>query len=76
MNLSVTDVGGGLVVSQLLYGDCRKGKQPSTDRQAGAQCNTCLLSSRTAKGLSDDTGSFRRQLLWKISPMCFWRQRE
>ena len=48
MNLSVADVGGGLlVVSQFtLYGDCRKGKRPSFD-----------------KGLSVGTGKFQAHML-------------
>ncbi len=66
MNLSVADVGGGLlVVSQFtLYGDCRKGKRPSFDKAAGAEMANAyyekFVAGARSKGLASAPGSFRR----------------
>ena len=64
MNLSVADVGGGLlVVSQFtLYGDCRKGKRPSFDKAAGAEMANAYYEKFVAgarKGSASAPGSFR-----------------
>ena len=69
MNLSVADVGGGLlVVSQFtLYGDCRKGKRPSFDKAAGAEMVNAyyekFVASAREKGLSVGTGKFQAHML-------------
>lgn len=66
MNLSVTDVGGGLlVVSQFtLYGDCRKGKRPSFDKAAGAEMANAYYEKFVAGArpgaLASVRDSFRR----------------
>lgn len=66
MNLSVADVGGGLlVVSQFtLYGDCRKGKRPSFDKAAGAEMANAYYENlwpvHGRRGLASAPGSFRR----------------
>ncbi|MCQ5184928.1 D-aminoacyl-tRNA deacylase [Phascolarctobacterium faecium] len=69
MNLSIADVGGGLlVVSQFtLYGDCRKGKRPSFDKAAGAEMANAyyekFVDGARAKGLSVGTGKFQAHML-------------
>jgi D-tyrosyl-tRNA(Tyr) deacylase len=64
MNLSVADVGGGvLVVSQFtLYGDCRKGRRPSFVGAAGPEIAVPLyeafVNAVKALGVPVATGRF------------------
>jgi D-tyrosyl-tRNA(Tyr) deacylase len=68
MNLSVIDVGGGvLVISQFtLYGDVRKGKRPSFDAAARPEHATRLyehfVSLIRRTGLRCETGVFQAMM--------------
>ncbi len=68
MNLSVTDIGGSLlVVSQFtLYGDCRKGRRPSLDKAAPPEIAEALyeefVSRLRARGARVETGRFRAMM--------------
>jgi D-tyrosyl-tRNA(Tyr) deacylase len=81
MNLSVTDVGGALlVVSQFtLYGDVRRGRRPSFDaamppEEAEREYDAFVTDARRA-GLRVETGRFRADM--KVSslndgPITIW----
>jgi D-aminoacyl-tRNA deacylase len=68
MNLSVTDVGGALlVVSQFtLYGDVRRGKRPSFDAAAplelARQLYEYFVEKIRAAGLRCETGRFQETM--------------
>jgi len=68
MNLSVTDVGGAvLVVSQFtLYGDCRKGRRPSfteaADPARAEELYLKLTDELRACGLAVQTGRFQAHM--------------
>jgi D-tyrosyl-tRNA(Tyr) deacylase len=68
MNLSVTDVGGALlVVSQFtLYGDARRGRRPSWSMAAAPEMAEPLYESFIAEARKSlervETGSFRRMM--------------
>ena len=68
MNLSVADVGGGvLVVSQFtLYGDARKGRRPSFDDAARPEKARALyeyfVERVRAAGLRCETGRFQEMM--------------
>ena len=69
MSLSVTDVGGAvLVVSQFtLFGDVRRGRRPSFDDAAepedAERLYLELVAALRAKGLHVETGTFRAMML-------------
>ena len=68
MNLSVTDIGGEvLVVSQFtLYGDCRKGRRPSFDKAAPVELAEDLYEMFVQRirdfGVPVQTGKFRTMM--------------
>jgi D-tyrosyl-tRNA(Tyr) deacylase len=68
MNLSVRDVGGGLlIVSQFtLYGDVRRGRRPSWSKAASPEVAEPLYESFVAEARHSvghvATGSFRRMM--------------
>lgn len=64
MNLSVTDIGGGvLLISQFtLFGNCRKGRRPdfteAGDPETAKQLYTQMIETIRSKGLTIETGVF------------------
>lgn len=64
MNLSVTDIGGGvLLISQFtLFGDCRKGRRPdftaAGDPKTAKQLYEHMIETVRGKGLTVGTGVF------------------
>ena len=69
MSLSVTDIGGAvLVVSQFtLFGDVRRGRRPSFDGAAepadAERLYLEVVDTLRAKGLRVETGTFRAMML-------------
>lgn len=81
MNLSVADVGGGmLVVSQFtLFGDCRKGKRPSFIDAAPPDLASDLyekfVTAVRQTGIDVGTGAFREHMdvaLVNDGPVTLW----
>lgn len=81
MNLSVAEIGGGLlVVSQFtLWGDCRKGRRPSYGDAAPPEVAEPLyetfVASVGAAGLPVETGRFRAEMLVALvndGPVTLW----
>ena len=68
MNLSLTDVGGAmLVVSQFtLLGDCRKGRRPSfvaaAPPEEAEELYAVFVDAVAAKGIEVATGRFRQHM--------------
>ena len=68
MNLSILDVGGGLlVVSQFtLYGDCRKGRRPGFDKAAppeqARQLYEYFIERLSSRNIIVQTGVFQAEM--------------
>ena len=81
MNLSVADVGGGLlVVSQFtLYGDCRKGRRPSfvaaAPPEKAERMYEQFVELARGQGVEVETGRFRAEMkvsLTNDGPVTIW----
>jgi D-tyrosyl-tRNA(Tyr) deacylase len=81
MNLSLTDVGGSmLVVSQFtLYGDCRKGRRPSFIDAAPPEMAEAMyekfVAQVSAAGIPTATGRFRTMMELELTndgPVTIW----
>jgi D-tyrosyl-tRNA(Tyr) deacylase len=81
MNLSVTDVGGSLlVVSQFtLYGDVRRGRRPGFDRamppEEAERAYEAFVADARKTGIRVETGKFRAHMLVSsenVGPVTIW----
>ncbi len=81
MNLSLTDVGGSLlVVSQFtLYGDCRKGRRPSfvdaAPPEMAERVYEEFVAATRGRGVPTETGRFRMHMeveLVNDGPVTLW----
>jgi len=72
MNLSVRDVGGGvlLISNFTLHGDCRKGRRPGFDRAAppaeGERLYERYVAELRGLGLAVETGRFGAEMLVEL----------